>query len=1666
MKKYLLKRKITAVFFTINFLITIVPYNSIYADNSGPKAPEAGAFEPVESTDMVSLSTGDFTYVLPLLNIPGSYGGYPLALSYHAGIATDQESSWVGLGWSLNPGSIDRNINRIPDDWNQQQSSEYYWDEGTTLKQTSYGVTVPLLSGLTIGGAYSHGSLRGSSGSISLGYGPISFTASSDGFSAGAYGFSISQSMANGTSVGLQIGTFGVNHNFNGGGTTYSVTPLRGALKVGKTTLHGDFTLSYNPKTGTSDAFFNYSASYVAKAPKSGGNTSTENKGVGMSLKRSFISGGSYSVMGSGDNQTFTSIDPADYHQKYNSTGFNLIVVSYKHETLDIWVDKDKSVFTTGSLYKIDGSNQAFSERVYCRHYAAKKAIKDRDEALRLIDLQPEVRDQLWSRYRIIEKPNLSLEENLYNGFYQQAYDDCVIDPISKGFEYYSYTDITENFGLYNSYNYVDFDDYNVTGQGIAGHISPKIIGNPNMSPYEIGDLAGQEKYHYFNDNVDRTNKVDFFFKSMLSYKSKANSIHFKENPRSLSDFIVNPSDSEITTGNDKSGNYTKYYTYKELNNNTNLDGIVYPENGLSKPIEVDEDAIAGFAITSTDGVTYHYMRPVYNYLYKQRKIGDKGDGKEFNESTKPAYATHWLLTGITGSDYFDVNENNKVDEGDYGYWVNFTYGHWSNGGMVWRNPSDLNKKHDKETLSYMWGIKDLFYLDKINTNTHTALFIKDVREDAKGVPLSYIDKNEVITTTLPSQKQLLLDRIIVVKNKDAASIRTVNKRALVNKPHEFFGFTDPRTEKRQNMFLSKMHHVLDKNDFDPINQTTTLKNSLSEVHFTYDYSLAKGAPNSDENGKLTLKRVSNRGFEGASIMPDYVFSYSNNPNWQCDLDNAWGYLINNPTAWSLDKITTPTGAEINIVHERDEFSVLNRDIRKDEDNNIKRVKIDLDNIIYFENRINNGNGRIKGQASIGNHEINKGDTFTINYQSFAPYQEWWDDYGNYLQGYIISGYKGEVKVTDTFFRSSDKENYIKFETTEPENFISEFHRDEECNQIQLGDPETEIVNEGCEQYEFWQTFTATQEIKPGENILSKGDSGIRVASITTTSDTDSYTTRYHYALGEIPYEPKYDNYNPLHTLLSSPITLYPKITVTKYGTNNTYEYQEEYNFNTYSRFKNNYYQDKLDFINETSYRDSHFYTRLGDKSLLGKVVSVNDYKSNTGLLTSVVHRKKDGTIIFKEENNYEYADVDSPFTDVDALQVVRENKRLGGEPLFYNMTQIRRFPSILKSKITTAGGKQKIVKFENFDPYTGIPKTHIDFNANGEIIKTEALLAREVYLGMGSKCDNISNSNMLVQGAGNTVWTKSDHDAQYKLLSSTVETWHNNWDFTDYKGVTISNTAWRKHKAYTWKGKGTGTGLNTDGTIRNSEEASNFRWWHNQTPPLDSGWQKNYEIKRYNQYSEELETEDLNGDRTSKKLDIKNLKTIAVCDTDYDNFYYAGFEDYSRAIDGSAGEINLALSKTNVSHTGSYGLNITNNWNALKNRNQKTGKYKISFWSKSQTLKVNNKDATEIVKAGDWYLNNYYLSLNKGDQVTISGSGIIDDFRMCPLNSSMVSYVYNNLDLLTHIIADNGLATQYRYNTDNYELEEVLTEVIDEGTITGGFKIISKYKKEYKTRN
>ena len=98
------------------FLLLVVGLYAIppstYASN-GPTQPEVVSFTPHDTGQMVDPFTGDFTYNINLLDV----GGYPVNLSYRSGIHPEDQASWVGLGWNINPGAVNRQVRGLPDDF-------------------------------------------------------------------------------------------------------------------------------------------------------------------------------------------------------------------------------------------------------------------------------------------------------------------------------------------------------------------------------------------------------------------------------------------------------------------------------------------------------------------------------------------------------------------------------------------------------------------------------------------------------------------------------------------------------------------------------------------------------------------------------------------------------------------------------------------------------------------------------------------------------------------------------------------------------------------------------------------------------------------------------------------------------------------------------------------------------------------------------------------------------------------------------------------------------------------------------------------------------------------------------------------------------------------------------------------------------------------------------------------------------------------------------------------------------------------------------------------------------------------------------------------------------------------------------------------------------------
>ena len=116
MKMQSLKRSVATILLGSLIGQAAAPLTAL-ALTGGPSQPEFTDFEPVATTSMVNEFTGDFTYNIPVLSVPGpDGGGYALSLAYHSGKSGEDEASWVGKGWTLNPGAILRQKRGYPDD--------------------------------------------------------------------------------------------------------------------------------------------------------------------------------------------------------------------------------------------------------------------------------------------------------------------------------------------------------------------------------------------------------------------------------------------------------------------------------------------------------------------------------------------------------------------------------------------------------------------------------------------------------------------------------------------------------------------------------------------------------------------------------------------------------------------------------------------------------------------------------------------------------------------------------------------------------------------------------------------------------------------------------------------------------------------------------------------------------------------------------------------------------------------------------------------------------------------------------------------------------------------------------------------------------------------------------------------------------------------------------------------------------------------------------------------------------------------------------------------------------------------------------------------------------------------------------------------------------------
>lgn len=968
------RHRVIALFFIFSIINSVLPYNYLFANNNGPNSPSAAGFEPVSATDMVNLTNGDLSYVLPVMDVEG----YPLSLSYHAGIPSDMEASWVGLGWYLTPGAINRSVTNTPDDWLDAKSINF---NSYSATQNYYGVSVEVgLYGVaSVGVGMNWGGNQAVSGSVSarlgLNYALSNFNAN--------LGVSASASTKGGFKAGAGLGvSAGLGNASVSGQLGYTLSDQWG-LSGSAGFVRGDSNRNWQNAIGASFS----------------------KNGFGLGMSQNLQNGNSAGGVVGMSSETFSESD-ADVSEQNTQISVPLhfvgipITLGYNHTRVRIDIRKAFENREWGALYSNDFTN--------------------------------------------LTSGITSIDNNSYNAsFTDHNSRTSSMDVYSTGVPQTEHGFVGDYTGKIQKSNYttLGYDGYNVTGHGIAGNMSPRafqstvIFGKGDRSSAKNGDGLHTfwhhgNKSHKIDKDVSSNweqNKFQFYFDGQFT------SVELDEDNLIESTLLQGVSDLGGMLGNGpehsstslnpyraQSANYVEVYTNNQIaQGETN--GLISPK-GLpplqrADTTKFDPNGIGGYKITSPDGTTYHYSLPVYHYERVQRKLIESQEDPDFNAPNVSekrqfkSYATHWLLTAITGSDYVDrpdpsdSNNLGTFNNEDYGNWTELEYGQWSDG-YVWRSPYKdfvndygANSKQGielKDKGQYSFGRKQIYYLDKVNTRNRTALFVKELRHDAIGKNLRYkftnggVDNlgatggynNTSLNHTSNSihvrepdveyarEYSLKLSKIVLVNdevgrhlNKDSQGSLGSEYPGYVKDDYVSAGWISPYFQEIYgNSYQYGIHQEKEILDINDVSETFIQNNALKVAEFHHSYTLAKNSASSnaanftknEDKARLTLDKVEFKGKGGVSYMPPTSFNYylKEMPNydynpisgtqptsgqifdiWLERLQNidSWGFMQGSYTnfegeekersiGWSLKSISLPTGARIDIDYEEDDY--------------------------------------------------------------------------------------------------------------------------------------------------------------------------------------------------------------------------------------------------------------------------------------------------------------------------------------------------------------------------------------------------------------------------------------------------------------------------------------------------------------------------------------------------------------------------------------------------------------------------------------------------------------------------------------------------------------------------------------------------------------------------
>ncbi|HEX8562835.1 MAG TPA: hypothetical protein VF676_07645 [Flavobacterium sp.] len=1630
MIKYKKSHRLIATLFLLIFFPTLVPTN-LFAGNNGPKAPEAASFEPVDATDMVNLITGQYSYVLPVMNVPSPEGGYPISLAYHAGIAIDQEASWSGLGWNLNPGAIDRGVNGYPDDYNASSLNEYFWDRTHTV--STYSASIGYSCGFaSVGLGFNWGSNQALGGYVSVGMGidlgggnslGVNVTAGSSGASIG---------------VGAQLAggmTVGINANMNGDvGGSVGVDSNGAGFSIGYDSS-GTTSFSANAATGTGFSIASSSSGSHATATIGGTGISTSfNNTVNMD-----------NYCSSSSSRTIPIVVP---------TPIGIFSLSFGKQEFKYWLGQNEGNFVTGPLYFQKGVHTVTKQVYHSGHMEFPNYIPPYWETVVVGEAFMDI-DEI--PVGATEFSNVS--DPATNNIAQPNYDNYNVQ--AQGLSGSMASKIYENgvlFGLANKENKQGYKlQYNINGSSTDVPNYAKFDGRPNFyMENEISSYLAVNAAAYNTSNVN-ANIFNYYNSGSVELAAKPR--------RTTSTFI-------------------EYYTNDQINTNAlglKPQGYLQPVASGFDRTGMPKEGIGAFKITAVDGKTYHYSLPVFNHEIITRTFGVIEDSpletqSYFEKRQLEPYATHWLLTAVTGPDYVD-NGDGVAGEHDYGYWVSFEYGKWSDA-FIWKAPHKKDYIVDDaspEVKTWIRGRKEVYYLDKVKTRTHTAVFVKGTRADAKSETFAYnaanhvddLQNNNVVNRfTVPEQSQLKLHKILLFKNQDCTVQKTFGPESQQSVQISYS--TNNQFTKNETADYNCYDNVIDNND----NWQANIAKAVKVVDFTYQTSLV-GDP------ALLLKEVSFKGKSGNSVLPPYKFDYINEifNNYQnYNKDDGWGYLHFKPEEYSLKQITTPEGSTININYEKNNFRSVTPNKLEFSNMNPVRFKCTMPTYANSNDMYNKTVIIDVGSTNVFPNLMGKTVNISLirDYVCFNNLFYYYKYEGTGLVDYDYGLGKYRVKFNGDIYQVPDHHNYP-----------SGTHG---CNMTAVN---SQIESAGNDYY--YHQIKVKLDL-PSTSVFAAG--GARVANLKISDGINNYVTEYKYGENEdgigytsyIPFAQNIAKELPYSAELPAPRIMYEYVTVKNYKEGALAEGKTRYKFNIIKNKAAN--QIKYDDFYEITKTVNNHTNTSANKSVSVAAFTIKDNLASLGQLLEVTSLNAYGHQLSKVSNNY-YKTTDAipnnmgitqesyqTYKTVDYINASAQDKWM------VNSSTRLKYPSVIKSSTEQKNGYTYTTEFKDYDLISGVSKEKLSTSSDGKSMKTKILPAYVKYPGMGSKATNLNNANMLSQTTAQYSYILDA--GVWKETGVGITTWNNVWVY-DLHGISSDPTTekplWRNHRSYVWNGL-----LDSNGIFSNYNSATDddFDWTVGVGQPANSKWKQTSQITLYDRFSRTLEIKDMNGNYASTKMGDDDSKVVAVGNAGYHEMFYSGAE-HAWFVNWLDPEVRLqdgAERQMGIAHTGSYSVALSAGEKfgvVLANTQHKAGKYKVSIWAhkdqvnnaqlvvSSNGTSTYNFPVSEQVKAGDWVLLNKVIDIPVTETfvyfTSTSGSLIYyDDLMIRPIAASISGYVYNDWNELSFIIGNNGLATQFKYDFGG-RLEKTYVEVVDDPTnnLIGGFKLKSFNKINYK---